>query len=890
MPYRICPQCSGYVSVRRVGRRFRVRCVECGLTYETAPGEVGDPVAAYLRFVDMAERGGGGKAAPARRVRRGGRRSGRAVAEEKLSFVELARRLKEAGVEDPKSLPSAVKGFLADPGVRLVRYRRFPETSPPMGCLVEDAPISEGMKKALRRFGVKRLFRFQEEAFRAILAGKDVVISAPTATGKTEAFAVPVLEQVAARVGGWGPLRPAGARQVQALFIYPTKALARDQAGKLEVLAEGVGLRVAVLDGDTPQEERERIYRMPPDILITNPDMLHLHLSLPRSPMRRLVQGVHHVVLDELHVYVGAFGANVHFLLRRLQRLCPPIQLIGASATVSNAGEFAQLLFGRPVTTVTCDTGKKGVIHFLMLYPEEGSHNTMMAKVARELVRHRLKTLVFANTHRNAEVVNLIARRVGLKSAVHRAGLPPKLRRQIEEDFRSGRLALLVSTPTLELGIDIGDLDGVVSMLVGITRLTQRIGRAGRKGQESVAVLALRSNDPISSYYKEHPDDYFTDIDPAYVEPSNEVVAHHQLLAAALDRPLNQGEFTEFRNLIDGLVEEGLLQRSGRRLAPNPAQARRVLSNYSIRGIGQTVEIFHRGTKIGERQMPMAMSELHPGAIYLHAGETYRSLDFEFRHGVGRAAVERLPPGNRKMTQALREVHPQVLAVKETRRVHGVTAHYADLRITEVVHGYLVKDIYTDRTLEVRSLDQPLSYTYPAKGFFFRAPPPSQAVASYLPTMKESPQGLGRKAGKEATGEGEDLEVEELLMGAFHALEHVLIESSDMFTGGGSQGMGGVSMGNSGVIFVYDGSPGGTGLSLLLYRRLEEAFRRAKIVLESCPCKGLDGCPACTYSYRCGNNNSPLFKAGALESTTKILEGQKTSVDADTAVSQPPIV
>jgi len=606
--------------------------------------------------------------------------------------------------------------------------------------------------------------------------------------------------------------------------------------------------------------------------------------------MRRLVSEVRHVVLDELHVYVGAFGANVHFLLRRLQRLCPPIQLIGASATVSNAGEFAQLLFGRPVTTITCDTGKKGVIHFLMLYPEEGSHNTMMAKVARELVRHRLKTLVFANTHRNAEVVNLISRRIGLKSAVHRAGLPPTLRRRIEEDFRNGRLSLLVSTPTLELGIDIGDLDGVVSMLVGITRLTQRIGRAGRKGQESVAVLALRSNDPISSYYKEHPDDYFTDIDPAYVEPSNEVVARHQLLAAALDRPLGHEEFPEFQPLIDSLVEEGLLQRRGGRTAPVPAQARRALYNYSIRGIGQTVEIFHRGDRIGERQMPMAMSELHPGALYLHAGETYRSLEFEFRHGAGRAVVERLPPGNKEMTQALREVHPQVLAVRERRRVHGVTACYADLRITEVVHGYLVKDIYTDRTLEVRALDQPLSYTYPTKGFFFRAPTPSQSVSSHIPAVKE-----GRVKTRRIKRDGEEGAVEqpeaegELLMGAFHALEHVLIESSDMFTGGGSQGMGGVSMGASGVIFVYDGSPGGSGLSLLLYRRMEEAVRRAKVVLESCPCKGLDGCPACTYSYRCGNNNSPLFKAGALEAAARILKGQETTVDVDTATSQPPI-
>jgi DEAD/DEAH box helicase domain-containing protein len=239
-------------------------------------------------------------------------------------------------------------------------------------------------------------------------------------------------------------------------------------------------LDIAVLDGDTPKSERSAIFRKPPDILITNPDMLHIHLIRPRDPIRRLVRTAQHVVLDELHVYVGAFGSNVHFLLRRLQRICPRLQFIGASATVANAKEFAELLFGRSVISIHCDTGKKGVIHFLMLYPERISQSTMIASVAQQLVRHNLKTLVFANTHKNAEVISLIARRTRMKSAVHRAGLPMAYRRKVEDDFRRGELDVLVSTPTLELGIDIGDLEGVVSMLVGITRLTQRIGRAGR--------------------------------------------------------------------------------------------------------------------------------------------------------------------------------------------------------------------------------------------------------------------------------------------------------------------------------------------------------------------------------------------------------------------------
>lgn len=797
------------------------------------------------------------------------------------SKEEMENQMKNAGVHSMDLLPEVVQRILSDQAYRLVKYRQFPETAPDAGYAVDDAPLNEELKSALKRQGVSQLFKFQEEAIHQILAGRDIVISAPTATGKTEAFALPIIEKILSRRKGWGPLRAAEHRSVQAIFIYPTKALARDQAGKLAVLASSVGLDVAVMDGDTPKDERAAIFRHPPDILITNPDMLHIHLVRPRDPIRQLVRTARHVVLDELHVYVGAFGSNVHFLLRRLQRICPPLQLIGASATVGNAHEFAELLFSRNVIPIHSPTGKKGVIHFLMLYPERVSQSTMIATVSQELVRHDLKTLVFANTHKNAEVINLIARRTRMKSAVHRAGLPMTYRRQVEDDFRKGSLDLLVSTPTLELGIDIGDLEGIVSMLVGITRLTQRIGRAGRKGQESVAVLALRPNDAISTYYSEHPDDYFTDIDPAYVEPHNEVVAYHQLLAAALDKPITANEFREFQPIIQQLLQEELLTESKEKLRPNIIEARRALARYSIRGIGDSVQIVHQGKIIGKRQMPIAMGELHPGALYLHGGTTYESIEFEYRHGVGRAEVNRLSSGHREMTQPLRHVNPEVIRVLNTRQVYGITVHYADLQMTEKVTGYIIKDIYTDKILKTSDLDKTLEFTYPTKGFFFTAPQPKKTVKKVL----AKPSLTMKKAGVD-----EDITEEELRIGGFHALEHTLIESSDMLTGGGSHDIGGVSMGASGLIFIYDGSPGGSGLSKLLFDRFEEALRRVTVILDECPCDDLEGCPACTFSYRCGNNNFPLFKNGAREAAEFILKGVKVITDERPKLTEEPLV
>lgn len=883
MSYRICPRCSGFVEVRRTGNHFKVICTQCGASHRTSPGEVSDPVAAYLRFMDIMEHGEPAQKAPNKR--KPGKRMEKPVQRAPpRSREEWKRQLRKAGVSSFDSLPEVVQRILMDSAFHLVKYRQFPETAPEPGCSIETAPLNNQLKSALKRQGVTQLFQFQEKAIQQIRDGYDVVVSAPTATGKTEAFALPIIQQILERQTGWGPLRAAEKRAVQAIFIYPTKALARDQAGKLATLASSVGLDVAVLDGDTPKAQRAMIFRQPPDILITNPDMLHIHLIRPRDPIRRLVRTAKHVVLDELHVYVGAFGSNVHFLLRRLERICPPLQIIGASATVANAQEFAELLFGRSVVNIHCDTGKKGIIHFLMLYPERVSQSTMIASVARELVQHDLKTLVFANTHKNAEVISLIARRTQIKSAVHRAGLPMTYRRRVEDDFRRGELDVLVSTPTLELGIDIGDLEGVVSMLVGITRLTQRIGRAGRKGQESIAVLALRQNDAISTYYREHPDDYFTDIDPAYVEPHNEVVAFYQLMAAALDLPITKDEFTEFQLILEQLLREGLLTDHKEKLKPNIIEARRQLARYSIRGIGDTVKIIHEGKIIGERQMPIAMGELHPGAYYLHAGATFESLEFEYRHGVGRSVVKKLPRDHREMTQPIRHVNPEIICVLDTRQVYGMTVHYADLRMTEVITGYIIKDIYSDKIVKTKDLDTVLEFTYPTKGFFFTAPHPMKAVKATTEKLQLSPKP------KSSSNDDDELTEEELTIGGFHALEHTLIESSDMLTGGGRNAIGGVSMGASGLIFIYDGSPGGSGLSKLLFDRLEEALRRVSVILRECACEALEGCPACTFSYQCGNNNFPLFKDGALEAAQLILKGEKILTQTSPDLTEEPLI
>ncbi|MEM2137232.1 MAG: DEAD/DEAH box helicase, partial [Candidatus Methanomethylicia archaeon] len=711
---------------------------------------------------------------------------------------------------------------------------------------------------------INRLYRFQEEAIKRILNGEDVVIVAPTGSGKTEAFAIPIIQLIASsRDERFYPLIPQGSKVLRALFIYPTKSLSRDQLLKLKRLASPSGVSIRIFDGDTSRSEREEIYSSPPDILMTNFDIIHYHLS-HRTPLSLHFKSVKFIVVDELHSYVGAFGANVHWILKRLRRICSDVQFIGSSATISNPGEFAEKLFDRKVNVVE-GFGRRGGINFIMIYPSIRSHYSAIGDIVSRMAKHHYKTLIFSNSHMEAEVIKQILDVEGVRSYVHRAGLPKDYRVKVEEEFRSGGLLAVSATSTLELGIDIGDLDCVITLPIGLARFMHRIGRAGRRGQEAIAILMLRENDPISAYYKRNPEKFFERLEPIYVEPRNPVVAKYQLMAACMDKPLYKGEFQDFKDVLDELVSEGLLIVRGDRHHPTQ-NARKILRRYNIRGVGSVVDIYFEGKRIGEREFPMALSELFPGAVYLHGGKKYSSKTFKMvRSGYGYVELERLPDNYEYKTDAKRTAHPEILEVLEKSKSYGVEALYCKLRIREIVDGYYLRNIYGGEIIDEYYLEEPLEYSYETYGFVFKAPKPAK-----IPETAKNPI--------------------EALSGSYHALEHVLIESSDIFTGSGSSEIGGVAMGNSGVIFVYDGVLGGSGASQLLYMNLSEAFNKCYDILKFCGCDNVDGCPNCTYSYRCGNNNKPLNKLGAMEVLEMIFSGFETKVFVDEYVSEKPIL
>ncbi len=829
----LCPDCEKELFVSKKVDSIILLCSFCGLNkrYYTL-----DKDEAYERLLEQRNKK---SSKPENRIRNAALPIiKRKTKEEKINLI------KNAGIE-PDSLPNAVKRIIDNPDEELVFYSFLKQQFPPISSKEKIYP--KELNNLLQESGIKSLFEFQVEAFEMIQKGKDIVIVAPTGTGKTESFILPVISKI------WeSNPHPLLRRGVSAIIIYPTKALAKDQHKKISKYGSVLGVNSEIFDGDTPKDVRNRIFQYPPDIIITNPDMLHYHMR--RTQFRELLHRVKFVIIDEIHIAVGAFGSNLYFILKRLQRLSKyKIKFIGASATIGNGQEFASQLFGRDVKAITVKTARKAAIHLLMVMPYAVSQYTITASIAQQLLYSKYKTLCFQNNHKNAEIINLMLKRAKLKSAVHRAGLTKEYRDRVENNFRKGQLDILVSTPTLELGIDIGDVSAVISSIVDVTSFTQRLGRAGRKGQESIGVLILRNDDPISTYYSTHPFTYFEDVRKGYIEPKNEIVSYYQTLAAILDKPIEKGEFLEIESIIKQLVKQQLIRLTSKNLY-RPIRRKdieQLLKNYSIRGIGDTLTIKDVKQRIlGERSMPMAARELHAGAIYLHGGKYYRSRSFNYKPelGLGDIIIEEMNPQNQKTT-SMRFALPKMMQIIEKKNVLGTEVVYCDLQITEYVTGYKITDIYSNELLGITEIDPPIVYTFPTKGFMFTAPHPSQIISRF-PEISE----------------------EAIFNGTFHAVEHVLIESSSMLTGGGNAELGGISMGDSGAIFVYDGAKGGSGLSKLLYDRLEEGFKRSLIILENCTCKTTDGCPRCTYSYQCGNNNQPLNKIGAMESLKLLKE------------------
>jgi DEAD/DEAH box helicase domain-containing protein len=741
----------------------------------------------------------------------------------------------------PSSVPEVINRIIQFAQHRLIDYRFFEKKAGEFGIGIDKLDNLE-LTNYFKNKNIDYLYRFQELAYLAIINNQDVCITAPTGNGKTEAFLLPTLIKIKEFIS-YG---------VQVLIIYPQNALAKDQVRKINEIADLLGLSVGVFTGDTSHYRRQKFYSNPPEILVTNPDILHYHLGIGKNAglFQQLLGNLKIVILDEIHTYSGTFGSNMYFILRRLERIVEQkLQFIAASATVANAEQFTNKLLNRPVSVISCDKGRRGRLHFLMVAPFEGMSTFDSLSALLSSIKQYGKILTFQDSHKSVEYLYQRLRGSSDRVGIHRAGLSKKFREETEARFREGEIDLLIATPTLELGVDIGDLEIVVTPPISVNRAIQRIGRAGRKGQDAVAIIHLNSDDPISQYYLKNPERYFQEMEDIFFDPTNPNVVKHQLLCAALDRPLNKKEFPKYKSIISELIKKKLLVQDESGIITPSDEGTEKARKHSIRGTNHEIKIRVKGgPRIGRRSMPLAMFELYKGAYYFSGGLRYRVHNFSFNGKSGYAELVRAK-NIWGQTFPLSKMKPTILEVRKNPvDCYGLEVGLVKVSILRTVFGY---SLQTPSGTQLRKLKSPIYYRSRTKGLLFRIP------ETLVKTSSDNNN----------------------FTAALHSLVHLLIHSSLPLIGGQIHEIGGLSILPPGYILLFDQATG-SGICEMLTNHLTELFTRARAILD-CDCQEDQGCPKCSFLPHCSQNNTLLDKQGARAILSSILEGIHIPLGSD---------
>ncbi|HYI98510.1 MAG TPA: DEAD/DEAH box helicase [Thermoleophilaceae bacterium] len=717
------------------------------------------------------------------------------------------------------------------------------------------AQLDDGLREALAGVGITSLYAHQLEALRASET-ENVIVTSGTASGKSLAFNMPVLDAIA---------RDPTAR---AIYLYPTKALAQDQARKLAEIAPG-GLRHAIYDGDTPREERPAIRRRS-NLILTNPDMLHVGVLPNHKNWGEVLARLRYVVVDEAHVYRGVFGSHVANVLRRLRRVCAihgsEPRFILTSATIANPEELAERLVGAPFHLVDTDgaprAGRRIAIWNPPLLDEEtGARRSALtegADMLADLTVAGARTICFVGSRRGVELIQRFAserladrgrRDLADRIAPYRAGYTPYQRREIEARLNSGDLLAVVATNALELGIDIGELDAAIC--VGfpgtVASLRQMWGRAGRR-RDGLAIY-LAGIDGLDQFFCRHPDEFLSrSVEAAILDHTNERIQSAHLLAAAFEVPLGGPRDDEilgagWRERAEALVGAGYL-RPGRgkgyaiRGAGYPASA---IGLRSASADSVSVVDADSGEMLGTVEAERAFSTVHPGAIYLHLGRSYevRELDVESR----RAIVGSFDGD--WYTQPRKETDVYIERMEAKRDALGVELHWGTVGVTEQVIAFQRKRLSDHEAVDFIALDLP-EQTFSTKALWYVLP--------------------DELAGQQALPGDTQI-------GALHASEHSQIAVLPLLAMCDRWDIGGLSTAfhsqtGRPTIFIYDGHPGGVGITRMGFRMFETLVADAMRLISECPCRV--GCPSCVQSPKCGNLNEPLNKAGALELLTRL--------------------
>jgi DEAD/DEAH box helicase domain-containing protein len=733
-------------------------------------------------------------------------------------------------------------------GEEVAFVTEIPAREPVVVALPEG--LHPKLREALEHRGLTSLYRHQSEAFEAASRGENLVLATGTASGKTLAFNLPVLDAIAAEP------------KLRALYLYPTKALAQDQARALGEIRLP-RLRPAIYDGDTETERRWQIRKWA-NVILTNPDMLHVGVLPHHDRWGDVLQNLRYVVVDEAHVYRGVFGSHVANVLRRLRRAAAIYgaepQFLLASATIANPGELARSLLGQEATVIADDTAPRAARTVAFWNPPVLDEELQLrasalgdaARILAEVVSRGLRTICFAKSRKAAELVHRFAAdRVGPELAErlspYRAGYTPAQRREIERRLVAGELLGVTATDALELGIDIGLLDCAIS--VGfpgtVASLRQQWGRAGRRSH-GLAVL-VASEDALDQFFMREPETLLgRRVEAAILDHANPRILDGHVSAAAFEAPLDDadratlGDEALERAAVLAATGELKRTRAGFVWAGKDYPAARVGLRSSSAESFAVVEA-ETGSILGIVERERAYSTVHEGAVYLHMGESYQVLALDLPART--ALVE--PFAGDYYTQAKKETTTAIDEADAAERRLGMDVFFGRVRVTEQVIGYQKKAIRDQATLDLVPLDLPETRF------------DTEAVW-YLPEpwMLEGLEALPR------------------LLGSLHAAEHAMIALLPLWAMCDRWDIGGLSTNlhfqtGRPTVFVYDGHAGGVGIARRGFDQLDGWVADTARLLAGCPCA--DGCPSCVQSPKCGNLNEFLDKDGALTLLRRML-------------------
>ena len=720
-----------------------------------------------------------------------------------------------------------------------VVFHKVLDEKPALWANVQSNWSSE-IRHALKARGIHRLYQHQARAIELIQDGQHVIVATPTASGKTLTYNLPTLERFQKE------------KSSKSLYVFPLKALAQDQLRAFDHLAADFGEAkptAAIYDGDTSAYRRKRIRETPPNVILTNPEMLHLSFLAHHRNWQEFFKDLKTVVVDEVHTYRGVMGSHVAQIFRRFLRICRRYgaapTFIFSSATVANPARLAGQLTGLNVTEITESGAPRGKRHVIFINPATGSAQTAILMLKAALHRN-LRTIVYTQSRKMTELIAMwagdqagdLAERI----SAYRAGFLPEERREIETKLSRGELLAVISTSALELGIDIGDLD--LCILVGypgsVVSTWQRGGRVGRSGQDSALIL-IAGDDALDQFFMRNPDAFINRRpESAVVNPYNLYILAKHLECAAAELPLKLDESLvrnkDARKSIEHLESTGVLLRSAdgrewytRRKLPH--------RDVNIRGTGARYQIVDKqsGKNRGEIDEFRAFHETHPGAVYLHRGDSYLvdSLDLNNRIiVVAKANVD-------YYTQVRGSKEVEILDIHDRKPIWGTTAYTGTIKVTDQVTEYVLRHITTKKIIDKVDLDLP-PQIFETEGLWFKIP---------------------RQIYRDAEFNNLDF------MGGIHALEHAAIGIFPLLVMADRNDLGGLStlyhhQLNSAAVFIYDGIPGGAGLNREAFIRAENLLESTRGIIFGCTCEA--GCPSCVHSPKCGSGNRPIDKLAAI--------------------------